>query len=514
MDPQPPGGSTALRLSERLTLVAAPGQTFSAHIEQPVLGGVPALEATTLGGALFDEYSPVEQPIVLELPPPVPLGTPPVLGVPPAETAAAPTTPAELSFEADPAEAGAYLLVQEIQTPEGVIYDITLPQMEPAAEARPPVLGGAPVQLLRFPVNRVLSGAPPGTPDTAGDEAPVLGGLPVVDFAFRRVLNLMRAPVAPALREFIAERETQPELYFVGRDGQLIGPISSFPVWRARFIPAKRYRVLLFVHGFLSNSDASLPRGWVSEFGSHYDAVLAYNHPTISRNPLENALELLEMLPDDIQLEVDVVAHSRGGLVARSIVELIDRRPQLQVRRLLTCGSPHAGTPLAHHQRWDRLISIGMTAASGVLAITGVAASLAFVPQLAGYLLRAGGQFFFDLPGPQTMMPGNPFLNELNNPPPDGRAGQTPYALVTSAFDPATIERSTFRQALKSMAVQVFIDAPNDLVVPTDSMSMVDRPTPHPPGELVLPASCDHFTYFEPDQQEILTFAGRFLAGA
>jgi pimeloyl-ACP methyl ester carboxylesterase len=43
--------------------------------------------------------------------------------------------------------------------------------------------------------------------------------------------------------------------------------------------------------------------------------------------------------------EVDVVGHSLGGLVASYLLKRIDRGRR--VRRVITLGAPHAGTPLA-----------------------------------------------------------------------------------------------------------------------------------------------------------------------
>ncbi|WUI60523.1 hypothetical protein OG774_22620 [Actinomycetospora sp. NBC_00405] len=49
-----------------------------------------------------------------------------------------------------------------------------------------------------------------------------------------------------------------------------------------------------------------------------YDGrIIAFDHPTASVPPEQNAKALLRLIPDDVHLELDIVCHSRGGLVAR-----------------------------------------------------------------------------------------------------------------------------------------------------------------------------------------------------
>ena len=77
--------------------------------------------------------------------------------------------------------------------------------------------------------------------------------------------------------------------------------------------------------------------------------MVAFDHPSLSVDPLANAAELSSRLPDGMELEVDIVAHSRGGLVARAIAgELDGPLPGLRVRRAVLVGTPNHGTPLAN----------------------------------------------------------------------------------------------------------------------------------------------------------------------
>jgi CHAT domain-containing protein len=84
---------------------------------------------------------------------------------------------------------------------------------------------------------------------------------------------------------------------------------------------AERLPVLVFIHGTGSNSLGSFGELQVDErdlwsvLQRHFrGGIYTYEHRTLSESPIENALELLEVLPDGIQL--NLVSHSRGGLVA------------------------------------------------------------------------------------------------------------------------------------------------------------------------------------------------------
>src|SRR5262249_30229075 len=158
-----------------------------------------------------------------------------------------------------------------------------------------------------------------------------------------------------------------------------------------------------------------------------YDAVLSYEHPTISSDPLQNALDLLAMVPEDLHLTVDIVTHSRGGLVSRSLVELCDPGPHLALRRIVTHGPPHNATRLADKERWDRLISLGLTAASWLATAAGAAF---WVPKLLEFVIKAAAQGIFELPGIAAMAPGSDFLGKLNAVGDPASAGHVRYATV------------------------------------------------------------------------------------
>jgi hypothetical protein len=63
-------------------------------------------------------------------------------------------------------------------------------------------------------------------------------------------------------------------------------------------------------------------------------------------------------------------------------------------------------------------------------------------------------------------------------------------------------------QALTAMIAQVFHKTPNDLIVPTASMSHID-PQASPLGDNIYRTDIDHFSYFT--RSDIQDFTERFL---
>lgn len=148
-------------------------------------------------------------------------------------------------------------------------------------------------------------------------------------------------------------------------------------------------RVLLLVHGTFSNSDnmmQSISRntggseflGWATE---RYSQILTFDHPTLQVNPLLNALELARHF-DGYQSPVDVICHSRGGLVVRWWLDALDRSDPT-TRRGVFVGSPLAGTSLASPPRLRGSLSL----------ITNIAAALGHVSAAIPFTVVAAGVF-------------------------------------------------------------------------------------------------------------------------
>jgi pimeloyl-ACP methyl ester carboxylesterase len=513
-----------VQLNDRVTLL--PVQTLRGTARTPeeeaapgVLGAAGEAVEAALPTLELVDFTPAQPPINIDLTP-LPPAAPGVLGTGAVEDAT--TEVSTVEFRPDPGENAVYALLHEIQTPDGIIYDVSMPQSGVRGtliEDKPAVLGTGGEDMipgvLNFPFRRLVRGGGTtggtGTQPTSPD---VLGGpLDVIDSVIggeivKHVLHLIKAPLDTTLHQIIERFEEQPQVVEIGQSGTLLQPLDGAEAWRSRFDPAREHRVLLFIHGFGSNLERSLPKKWVEAFASRYDAVLGYNHPTLTVDPLSNANTLSAIVPPDVRLNVDIVAHSRGGLVARSLVELQPSVQHIRLHRLITCGSPHAGTLLADNQRWDRLVSIGFTMASWLSTVTGIGIAGAFIPRALELVLRAGSQFVLDLDGIQAMDPTSRFLKQLNAP--STFIQGVNYAAIRSSFNPWAIEKLNYREALTSLAAQVFMQTPNDLIVPTPSMSNIDQPNNTLLGGRIFEANVNHFGYF--DHETVQHFAEQFLS--
>ena len=100
-------------------------------------------------------------------------------------------------------------------------------------------------------------------------------------------------------------------------------------------------RTVVFVHGLAANRASLFPlQLWLRTLG--YDRQLSYNHAS---GPSLEALALQLKRITDAQVRggrIDVVAHSMGGLIARTWIQKLDGARR--VDRLITLGTPHHGT--------------------------------------------------------------------------------------------------------------------------------------------------------------------------
>jgi pimeloyl-ACP methyl ester carboxylesterase len=149
----------------------------------------------------------------------------------------------------------------------------------------------------------------------------------------------------------------------------------------------KKRRTLLLVHGTFSNNDHLLEelnstqhgQDFVARILKHYDDVFAFDHSTLSVSPVLNALDLGRLF-SEFKGPVDVICHSRGGLVARWWLEGFAGAASAE-RRVVFVGSPLAGTSLAAPPRLRAALGL-ITNVGRALSLAGGAASLA-VPMLS-----------------------------------------------------------------------------------------------------------------------------------
>jgi hypothetical protein len=344
---------------------------------------------------------------------------------------------------------------------------------------------------------RAGAAAPAGPRPRAGGRAGLPAGDVVKQFAFER---LPTSKVYGALTEL--DQRLTPQAVFRGSTGNGLRRLRNralepFPDPTR----AAGKKVLLLIHGTFSNSESVVVHGLQSkpagrelldDAEKRYDLVLCYDHPTLSVSPMLNAFDLAALLrPSPAAL--DIVCHSRGGLVARWLCEAY--ADAAMKRRVVFVGAPLAGTSLAAgpslKNALDLLTNIAdalrtggdlpgagklFTAASGLLRVVGgvtgavlntalLDAAIALVPGLDAMSRVGNNQELTRL--------------RMNTGSGDFAGGQIRYFAIRSNFEPQAIGWNFLRlfsrpaARLGDWVADRIFDGPNDLVVDTVSMDEV-----------------------------------------
>jgi len=223
------------------------------------------------------------------------------------------------------------------------------------------------------------------------------------------------------------------------------------------------------IHGTLSRTHTAfgrLPASYVADLNRQYDGrVFAFDHYTLSEDPRQNIDWFIQQLPEGIKLDVDVVCHSRGGLVSRVLTEkqseLSLGSRSISVGKVVFVATPNAGTVLTDAQHLGDLIDrytniLNFFPDNGVTEVfEGV---ITVMKHLAVGTLKG-------LEGLQSMAPKGDFLQHWLN---IGGLTNTRYFALTSNYEPTDPGLTTF---LRDRIVDgIFAQAENDLVVPTQGV--------------------------------------------
>ena len=315
----------------------------------------------------------------------------------------------------------------------------------------------------------------------------------------------LNAEIDDSLRSRLRRMQQTPSGTFELVDKDVNGPFTG--------------RTLLMVHGTFSNAGSML-REFTTADGPgvrflnramrgarKYDRVLFFEQPTLSVSPIMNALELGRAMAGSSG-QIDVVAHSRGGLVVRWWLEAfgssLRQGSSTRVRAVLA-GAPLHGTSLAAPDRIQHAMSLLSnvgTFAEKTLSLTGLANPFLWVAgKLIEVLVSVTGALartpLVDaltalIPGlaGQSAVMNNHELNRLRLGP---AAVEPEYYAVISNFEtqnPGWRFWRNFRMdRAKDLAADIVFPRENDLVVDTWSMTDFGVPRLELAG-----ASCDYKT--------------------
>ncbi|MBO0980783.1 triacylglycerol lipase [Microbacterium sp. SD291] len=340
-------------------------------------------------------------------------------------------------------------------------------------EVEPPATRGA-GGMKRF----VIRQATPAPPAEGGDRG-LFGAIG------RKLLKVLVYPVmdavlGPVTEHFANRWETRRRPYLVRsfRPDSFRAAASS-GLSDGEWTGLHRRRALLFVHGTFSSSHAAfhqLPDATMNELHQRYEGrVFAFDHFTLSHSPQENAAELAARIPHGVELEVDVVSHSRGGLVTRVLAgELADAVvPGLRVERAVFVAAPNHGTALADADHMISFIDRSTTLLN--LAPPGPADIVASVLEAIVTVVKVIGHAALNgLPGLASMAPGGGFIDSINA----GIRPKAGYYSIAADYRPEksgpfwAMVRDTAKDAVVD---RIFERDANDLVVPTLGVSQGSR---------------------------------------
>jgi len=260
-------------------------------------------------------------------------------------------------------------------------------------------------------------------------------------------------------------------------------------------------RVLLLVHGTFSKSDmfveelAAASLGTGGDFldrsrAKKYEAVLAFDHPTLSVSPWINALDLEEALTA-VTGPIDVICHSRGGLVVAWWL----RNAKRNVDNVIFVGTPLEGTSLAAPANLRSALQFlaGIFKAleatsSGLTTILPLMAAVTGLAKICGGILQLGASTplvdaaVVVVPGlaGQSRVSNSAELLRLHR---SAWVSQPAFHAVTSNFEPVDTDIHWWEiwkhfanpkmKALDFGADAIFRDRENDLVVDTQSMTQI-----------------------------------------
>jgi hypothetical protein len=281
---------------------------------------------------------------------------------------------------------------------------------------------------------------------------------------------------------------------------------DAFPFVRAT--PREATRILLFVHGTFSSVRTSFGplcataagRSLLESAQAHYAALWGWDHRTLSVTPRQNAEKLhaaLQAITLARPPRIDVVCHSRGALVVRSLIEevLPAKAWRPTIGRVVFAGGANAGTLLARPANWHALIDLftnlvlaGRTALAR-LGAPGIALAaseaLDAIADFVGYAVDAGLEEGA-APGLAALDPDGAFVKQMNaRSPGEPSPRDCEYFAVESDFRPRVLDAVShvppeFPRRLVLLIADGFVDAlmhaPNDLVVDVPSMTAINLP--------------------------------------
>ncbi len=264
---------------------------------------------------------------------------------------------------------------------------------------------------------------------------------------------------------------------------------------------AQANKILLFVHGIMGDTktmagsiNANLPNG--EKIQEYYDLILTFDYENLNTPIAETAEALIKKLAklgldDSHSKQLDIVAHSMGGLVSRWMIEKNPASPK--VNKLIMLGTPNGGSPLRDVKQWAFTTMTLVLNGIALTSITGLTVSV------LAKLLNSMDDTLDEMDKNSKTLQ---FLYEAKDP-------KVPYYMIAGdtknlriQLDNSTSKLSRFmtfiRKRSKLAVADIFTDKlfgeVNDIAVSQKSMLHIPDDRKHPMN--ITKIDCDHTSYF------------------
>lgn len=273
---------------------------------------------------------------------------------------------------------------------------------------------------------------------------------------------------------------------------------------------AQAQKIVLYIHGIIGDTESMIPSLQIAKVNGEqrslrelYDLVLAFDYENLNTTIEENAKKLGERLQDvglgaNHGKQLEIVAHSMGGLISRWFIE--HERGNQVVQHLVMLGTPNNGSPWPTVQEWAfTMLGVGLN--QNLFCEIVWPANI--IPRLLDYIDRNATVTL------KAMKPNSPFLQKLNSEPDRdpgmaytiivGDRSLRPDALRADSEDNSSpyqrLLKKLFGKLVDTVVNRVFFEEPNDIAVRLTSIKAINlKRSPQP---RILPeVACDHLTYF------------------
>lgn len=276
---------------------------------------------------------------------------------------------------------------------------------------------------------------------------------------------------------------------------------------------AKAEKILLVIHGIIGESRTMV--GFVNHSSADgkclhddYDLVIGFDYENLNSRIQDIAQALKQALADvgitpESGKQVDIVAHSMGGLVSRWFIER--EGGDSVIRKLVMVGTPNGGSPYADVKTYGYDLLKTWAYSNLVIALNGLIPSYASGAVVGGFVkLLDSVDNTLD-----QMSPDSDFIKEIQF----SQHPSIPYALIAGHTDTMELTESNsdyriarlfdhLKQRAKLRAYDLLTDKlfkeANDVAVSFSSMTQFNSEWRDEVA--VEQVGCDHLSYFGDDK--------------